>query len=252
VPRAATGPLELVQGLRAGLAVFARRPDDVVRVGYARSVRRDVAPLVRWAASSGVPCSELSDRELDAFSQSSHHEGLCLACRPRAWASVQAVADLLVRSSGTAIAFDRVRNPYNIGAIIRSAAFFGVQAVLVGAAAPEPDLAPTAVRVAEGGAEAVTFARTTDLAMTLARLRSKGVSVIGADGRAKTAAFGFAFRRPALLVVGHEREGLTERVRVECETLVAIGGSGHVDSLNVSVAAGVLIAEMMRRSAQVG
>jgi TrmH RNA methyltransferase len=165
---------------------------------------------------------------------------------------VQAVADLLVRSSGTAIAFDRVRNPYNVGAIIRTAAFFGVQAVLVGAAAPEPDLAPTAIRVAEGGAEEVTLTRTTDLAMTLARLRSKGVRVIGADGRAKTAAFGFAFRRPALLVVGHEREGLTERVRAECDMLVAIGGSGRVDSLNVSVAAGVLIAEMMRGSAQVG
>jgi len=145
------------------------------------------------------------------------------------------------------MALDRVRNPYNVGAILRSAAFFGVAGVLLGAPAPHPGLATTAVRVAEGGVERLAMARTTDLAQTLAAMRARGIHVFGADGHAPTSALGFAFARPALLVVGHEREGLGDRIRAQCDALVAIPGGGGVDSLNVAVATGVLLAELTRR-----
>jgi RNA methyltransferase, TrmH family len=102
------------------------------------------------------------------------------------------------------------------------------------------------VRVAEGGIEHLKLARTTDLATTLARLRARGVVAIGADGGATTPALGFVFARPAILVMGNEREGLGDRVRAECDALVAIPRGGAVESLNVAVAAGILIAEMMR------
>ncbi len=189
----------------------------------------------------------MSVAELDRIAESTHHEGLCVAVRPRRWLSTTELADVLVREKGTALALDRVRNPYNIGAILRSAAFFGVDAVLLGTPAPHPGLAPTAVRVAEGGAEHVPLARTTDLADTLARLRTRGVRVVGADGSATTGAAGFGFGRPTILVVGNEREGLGERVRAQCDAVVAVRGAGSVESLNVAVAAGVLIAEMTRR-----
>jgi tRNA G18 (ribose-2'-O)-methylase SpoU len=101
--------------------------------------------------------------------------------------------------------------------------------------------------VAEGGAEAITLSRTTDLADTLQRLRARGVQVVGADGAARTSALGFAFARPCVLVLGHEREGVSERVRAQCDALVAIPGSGSVESLNVAVAAGVLVSELVRK-----
>jgi tRNA G18 (ribose-2'-O)-methylase SpoU len=190
---------------------------------------------------------EADDREVDRFAGSTHHEGLCVACRPRHWATVHDVADALTRSKGTAIALERVRNPYNVGAILRSAAFFGVDAVVLGAPAPHPGLAPTSVRVAEGGAEMLRLSRTTDLAETLARLRARGVTVVGAEASAKTSVFGFSWTRPAVLVVGHERDGLGPRVRARCDVLIGISGAGKMESLNVSVAAGVLIAEMLAR-----
>jgi len=149
-----------------------------------------------------------------------------------------------VRTKGTCIALDRVRNPYNVGAVLRSAAFFGVDAALLGAPAPHPGLPPLAVRVAEGGAEHVALARTTDLADTLARLRAKGVHVVGTDGHAETSALRHTFARPAVLVMGNEREGLGERIRAQCDAVVAIRGAGAVESLNVAVAAGVLISRM--------
>jgi len=245
-PQAPREPVETVQGLRAGLAVFSRRRDDVLRVAYARPVRQDVAELARWCASRRLPCAEMSEAELDRLAESTHHEGLCVAARPRRWLSTRELADALARERGAAIALDRVRNPYNVGAILRSAAFFGLDAALLGAPAPHPGLAPAAIRVAEGGAEHVQLARTTDLGETLARLRARGVRVVGADGHATTSAIGFAFGRPAVLVLGNERGGLGERVRAQCDAVVRVPGGGRVESLNVAVAAGILMAEMKR------
>jgi TrmH RNA methyltransferase len=238
-------PAEKVHGLRAGLAVFEHRRHDILRVAYGRAVRLEVAEIARWAASRPLPCAEMSDAELDGFAESTHHDGLCVVARPRRWMSTQELANNLARTRGAAIALDRVRNPYNVGAVLRSAAFFGLQGALLGTPAPHPGLAPTAVRVAEGGAEHLQLARTTDLADTLGRLRALGVCIIGADERATTSAFGFAVGRPAVLVVGNERAGLGERVRARCDAVVAIPGRGRVDSLNVAVAAGVLISELL-------
>lgn len=204
-----------------------------------------MAPFARSAAGRRIPCTEASDREVDGFAGSPHHEGLCVEARARPWTTAQELEELLLRSRGTAIALDRVRNPYNVGAVLRSAAFFGLDAALIGAPAPHSGLPPTAVRVAEGGAEQLRLVRTTDLAETLARLRSRGVHVYGADARAATSVFGFSFARPAVLVVGHEREGLADRVRSRCHTLLAIPARGHLESLNVGVAAGVLMGAMM-------
>lgn len=241
---------EPVHGLRAGLAVFASRPGDILRIAHSSGVRREVAAIVEWAAEKGTPCRELHDDELNRFAESAHHEGLCIVTRPRRWLSTNDLTRVLSSERGCAIALDRVRNPYNVGAIVRSAAFFGLDAVLVGAPAPHSGLAPAAVRVAEGGAEHVPVARTTDLADTLSRLRGRGIRVVGADGRSVANAFGFEFGRPVVLAMGNEREGLGPRVRAQCDALVAIPGHGGVESLNVAVAAGLLIAEMIRRPAR--
>jgi TrmH RNA methyltransferase len=243
---------ETIQGLRAGLAVFERRRDDVLRVAFSRSVRQEVAALSRWAGAKGIACHEASDAELERIAGSGHHEGLCVLARPRPWLGTNELADRLAhgahggRGGGTCIALDRVRNPYNVGAVLRCAAFFGVDAALLGAPAPHPGLPPMAVRVAEGGAENVALARTTDLADTLARLRARGVKVVGTDGHARTSALEHRFQRPAVLVMGNEREGLGDRIRAQCDAVVAIRGAGTVESLNVAVAAGVLMSRMMQ------
>ena len=167
--------------------------------------------------------------------------------RPRRWLSASELGDLLARKRGAALALDRVRNPYNIGAMVRTAAFFGLDAALLGAPAPHPGLPPAAVRVAQGGTERLELSRTTDLADTLARLRARGVRVFGADARGRIGVTEARFARPSVLVVGNEREGLGERVRAQCDELVAVRGTGTVESLNVAVAAGIILAAMSVR-----
>lgn len=231
-------------GLRAGLAVLARRPADVLSVAFARAVRGELEGALR---QNRVSAREVSDDELARLAQSSHHEGVVLLTRPRRWVGPQELAEQLVNRKGTAIALDRVRNPYNVGAILRTAAFFGVDAALLGAPAPHPALPPDAVRVAEGGAEHLVLSRTTDLADTLSRLKKRGVQIVGTDVVEAKDALSFAFARPSVLVMGHEREGMSDRVGAQCDARVTIRGSGAVESLNVAVATGVLVAQLTRR-----
>ncbi|HTV17580.1 MAG TPA: RNA methyltransferase [Polyangiaceae bacterium] len=238
----------MLYGLRSGLAVFERRPGDIRRIGFDAALRAELAELQRWAAGAGVPCREEDERELAARAQSSQHEGLVLDVLPRRWLPARELVAELAQSPGVVVALDRVRNPQNVGAVLRSAAFFGVKAVILGAPAPHPGLPPFALRVAEGGAEHLAFCRTTDLADTLARLRSEGIPIIGADAHA-TGGLDTIEQQPSrVLVLGHEREGLGPRIKAQCSALVTIQGSGALDSLNVAVAAGVLLAELWRHS----
>jgi tRNA G18 (ribose-2'-O)-methylase SpoU len=240
---------EIVYGLRASLALFSRRPGDVRRVVYAPELRAELSELLAWAEQGGVTCREDEGPELDRLAQSSQHEGVLLLTAPRRWLKPKDLGALLVERRGVAIALDRVRNPQNIGAVLRSAAFFGVDAALLGAPAPDPGLSPFALRVAEGGAEHLELSRTTDLAQTLAALRARGVRVIGGDSHAAIDIRELAPARPSVLVFGHEREGLSERIRAECDQLVEIRGTGAVESLNVAVAAGIFMSAVIRKPA---
>lgn len=248
------GGVERVYGLRAGLAVLSKRPTDVLRIACSRESANAVEQALTGDSFAGrrPALSVLADHDLERFSRSSQHEGLCIETRPRRWLSPKELSDLLLKKDRTiprtALALDRVRNSYNVGAILRSCAFFGVDAVLLGAPAPHPGLDPNAVRVAEGGAEHLSLSRTTDLADTLGRLRALGIKLYGADGHATTDALGFAFERPAILVLGNEREGLGPRIRAACDVLVAIRGEGAVESLNVATAAAILIARLTHTS----
>jgi len=237
---------EIVYGLRACLALFERHPEKIVRIAFHRETRRLIEQVQRWSAAHRIPCVETTDEELIRFSGTKNHEGVVFEVTPRSWLNPQEFADMLVRTKGTAIALERIRNPYNIGAILRSAAFFGMDGALLGAPAPHPGLPADAIRVAEGGAEQLEFARTTDLPDTLGRLRSRGIMVIGAESEATVNAIGFTYTRPTVVVLGHEREGLSERAKAQCDELVAIPGLSSVRSLNVSIAASVLFAEVVR------
>jgi TrmH RNA methyltransferase len=237
---------ELTYGLRACLAVLETRPAEVSMVAFATTVRRELEGALRLAAARRLPCREVGERELVSMSGTKNHEGVCVLAAPRRWVKPSDLAETMMRERSVALALDRVRNPYNVGAILRTAAFFGVRSALFGAQARDPAIAVDAIRVAEGGVEHLRLCRTTDLAETLGRLRAARVQVIGADGGGSTPALGYGFARPTVVVMGNEREGMSERVRAQCDAIVSIRGTGAVESLNVAVAAGVLIAEATR------
>jgi TrmH RNA methyltransferase len=244
--RAAPAGGEPIYGLRAALAVCTVRPADVVAVTWAPDVEHEVAPIVAPLRLRGVRTNVVPARELERIARSPQHEGIVVEAKERTWYSAKDLAERILARKGVVVALDRVRNSYNVGAILRGAAFFGLDAALLGAPAPHPGLDANAVRVAEGGAEHLALARTTDLADTLARVRARGIAVVGADGEGTLDARGVDFEGPLVIVMGNEREGMLPRVRTECDRIVAIRGSGNVESLNVAVAAGVLFSRVRR------
>lgn len=227
-----------VYGLAAALAVFEQRPQAVLNIAHTRAARRPLAGMLREAARRRIAYRELDDEALAQLAESVHHEGVCLLVQP---AGAVALDDLGERAGSQAllVALDEVQNPHNFGAVLRSAAYFGVRGLI---ATEERKLTPSARRVAEGGAEHVPLALVPALPPALRKLRDEGWSVFGADPRGRAQLHSLRWPKRAVIVLGHERTGLNPPTRDACQTLVRVAGTEAVESLNVSVAAGVFFA----------
>jgi len=230
-----------VYGVKAALALIERRPEAVVRLYYRSDRRAQLKGVLAWAAAQRLPYRELDEESLKKAAGGTHHEGLVVVARPLRYASFDAAAPVARTRPPLWVAVDGVENPHNLGAILRSCAFFGADGVVVGGATPGEKVNQAAIRIAEGGAEYVRLAAAADLAGLLAGLSRQGWAVLGleTDGsplpRQRPP-------RPLLLVLGHEHEGLRPAIRHACSAVHRISGGGTLASLNVSVAAGVALA----------
>ncbi len=234
-------PVTRVYGISAALAVLAQRPHEVRNIAHTPTARAYLGDALREAARLRIAYREVSEQELSRMAGSVHHEGVCLLA---AELPVPTVAELArrVAQRGLLLALDGVGNPHNVGAILRSAAFFGARGMLVSGLSGRGPFPAAAVRIAAGGAEHVPFTRIDDLGGALTALAEAGIAVIGTDAHAKTQLAELKWPVRAVVVLGSEDEGLSPAVRSRCKTLVRIGGSGMMESLNVSVAAGVVLA----------
>lgn len=238
---------EKIYGLAAVRAVFERRPEDVLRIAHTEEVRLRIADLLREAASRRIGYEQRTDEELENIAGAVHHEGICISARPRRVLGVDALVGALRDGKcRAAIALDDVSNPHNVGAILRTAAFFGVEALLIASPEDRAPIAPAAVRIAQGGAEHVVIVRCDALAPALRRIADARVMVLGTDVRGARSIDEVRWPARAVIALGSEAEGMTNAVRGACTELVTIPGSGAVDSLNVSVAAGVVLAAWSR------
>lgn len=232
--------LESVHGLRAALAAFRARPEDVVHVSYTEALRGELRETLSEAARRRIAYAERSEEDLARIAGVTHHEGVCIALRPRPLPGPADLERLADRDRFIAVVLDGVSNPHNVGAIVRSMAHFGASVLLVpegGGAA----LTPAAVRIAEGGAEHVVAMRA-PLERAVSRLRAQGVVVVVADQGAGDAAPAGRWPERVAIVLGSERSGVSPALRALADRRVAIRGTGAVESLNVSVAAAVLLA----------
>ncbi|HEY6878302.1 MAG TPA: RNA methyltransferase [Polyangiales bacterium] len=238
-------PTEKIVGLAAAHAVMRARPRDVLNIAHAKSARRELAELLREAARLRIAYRELAPEDLDGLAETVHHEGVCLLVRQRPEATVE-ILSRAVRDEGLILALDQVENPHNIGALLRSAAFFGARGLLLSGVRKRA-LTPAAVRIAEGGAERVPVCAVPKLAPALAELKKSGVAIVGADAHRGESATRFRFPPRVVLVLGSERHGLSPELEAVCTDFVHIDGTDAVESLNVSVAAGILLALATRR-----
>jgi RNA methyltransferase, TrmH family len=238
-------PTEKVVGLAAAYAVMRVRPRDVLNVAHSKQARRELSELLREAARLRIAYRELPQEDLDALSETVHNEGVCLLVRLRPEATVDVLARAIA-AEGLILALDHVENPHNVGALLRSAAFFGARGMLLSGPRKRA-LTPSSIRVAEGGAEHVPVCAVPSLAPALSELRRAGAAIAGADAHRGESATRFRFPSRVVLVLGSERHGLSPDLEAVCTDLVHIRGTDAVESLNVSVAAGILLALATRK-----
>jgi len=238
---------ERVYGLSAALAAFAQRPAAVVNIAYTQDARKPLADMLREAARLRIAYREVDNATLTSMAESVHHEGVCLLVRPRENLAIASIAAGLGEQC-LVIALDGVQNPHNVGAILRSAAYFGADALIYASEQDKP-LTAAARRVAEGGAERLVVRSVPDLSAALGSFVEHGLSLVGCDTRAKLRLDTFRWPRRALLILGHEQHGLSPAVRGMCQSLVRIAGADTLDSLNVSVTAGIFLSSFANAQA---
>ena len=208
---------------------------------------RRLLAIVARATERGVRTERASRGQLDRLASGGRHQGVVAICARPELASEQ---ELKFRWPGFAapqlvLALDGVTDPRNLGACLRCADACGVQAVLLPKRRSAP-LSDVARKAASGAAE-TSFVVQVNLARTLAWLGQQGVWIVGTDADAETSYRDVDYRRPIALVLGGEEQGLRRLTREQCDQLVAIPMRGTVASLNVAVAAGVVLYEIDRQ-----
>jgi 23S rRNA (guanosine2251-2'-O)-methyltransferase len=208
-----------------------------------------VTEAVRLAADRGISVLEVSKPELDRLTGGALHQGLALQMPPFEYAHPDDLLKAAHESVEPAllVALDGVTDPRNLGAVIRSAAAFGADGVLL----PQrrsAGITAVAWRTSAGTAAKIPVAVATNLTRTLRQYAAEGLMVVGldADGTVTVDELSLA-TSPLVVVVGSEGRGLSRLVREACDETVSIPMSAGVESLNASVAAGVVLAEVSRR-----
>lgn len=242
--------MEKIFGNHSVRAVFLTRPQAVRRLilleGKKSHLNDEYIELARqikiqpeilpWAKFLRV--TELTEEE--------KHQGVCIFAEQR---TIYSEYELDILSDARAIlALDQISNPQNLGTILRNAAFFHVDAVLL-LKNRSSDISPTVTRVAVGGAEFVKIFKVTNLARSLDTLKKHGFWVYGLDERGEKTLAETNFDKKAVFVVGAEGEGLRLRTGQFCDVLVRIpGGRPGLESLNAGVATAVALAELFRNT----
>lgn len=237
----------VVFGFHAVLARLRSEPASVLEVflDEARNDARakDVAIV---AERAGVQLMRVPGKRLDGFYGGARHQGVVARVQVRNFG--ESVDDLLDEITGPPLllVLDGVTDPHNLGACLRVANAAGAHAVI----APRDrsaGITAAVSKVASGAAEATPYFMVTNLARTLDELKERNIWIIGADDSADTALHSAALPDALGWVLGAEGEGMRRLTREKCDLLVKIPMHGQVQSLNVSVAAGVCLYESVRR-----
>ncbi|CAN5518449.1 23S rRNA (guanosine(2251)-2'-O)-methyltransferase RlmB [soil metagenome] len=232
----------VVECLRAGV------PATALWVALGAEADERLTESVTRAADSGIPILEVPRTDLDRLSANGLHQGIALQVPPYNYAHPDDMLRTATQDATPAllVALDNISDPRNLGAIVRSVAAFGGHGVLI----PQrrsASVTAVAWRTSAGAAARLRVARATNLNRTLKDWADSGLQVVGLDAEGDTTLDQIDASGPMVIVVGSEGKGLSRLVRQNCDAIVSIPMAGPTESLNASVAAGVVLAEVARQ-----
>ncbi len=239
-------------GFHAVTVRLKTAPQSITEIHFDGS-RRDgrMRQFVERAREAGMKLVEADDASLTAMAGNTRHQGV--VARVNALPLRHSLDEVLeaVKGPPLVLVLDGVTDPHNLGACLRVADGAGVHAVV----APKDHavgLNATVAKVASGAAETVPYLMVTNLARTLGELKERDIRVIGTSEDAEKTLYDVDLSGPVALVLGAEGSGLRQLTRRHCDELVRIPMAGAVESLNVSVAAGVCLFEALRQRRSAG
>jgi 23S rRNA (guanosine2251-2'-O)-methyltransferase len=227
----------VIEALRAG------RATGVVVVSSRADAR--VGAAVRLAEERGVAVRRVEGQQLDRLARGALHQGILADVEEPAAVSVE---DLVIQAKGAPliVVLDGIEDPHNLGAILRTVDAAGADGVVRQSRHAAP-LGGATARASAGAVSHVKIAEVVNIARALENLKQAGVWTVGLAGDVAQRYDEMDFRLPTAVVVGAEGSGLRRLVRERCDWLVSIPMRGYVDSLNVSVATGVVLFEAVRQ-----
>ena len=239
----------IIGGFHAVRTALAHGADGVQEV-WIDSKRRDkrMREIEQRCASEKIAIHRVPREELDQRAPNTNHQGVAARTQAPASLSERDLENILGQvDQPLLLVLDGVQDPHNLGAILRTADAAGVAAVI----APKDKsvgLTPSVCKIASGAAETVPYIQVTNLVRSLQFIQNHyNVWVTGTASEAETSVYDVDFKGATAIVLGGEQNGLRRLVRETCDQLVKIPMSGKVESLNVSVAAGICLFESLRQ-----
>lgn len=237
----------MIYGTNPVTEALRSHPQRIRRILVAEGTRDSrFGEIFKIAASEGITIEHVPRRQIDRVADGEkNHQGIIAIAAAAEYLDQDDLIDLLP-AEPLILLLDGIEDPRNLGAILRTAECAGTDGVFL----PNrraAGLTDTAVKTAAGATEYLKIARTGNLNHLIGRLKERGIWVVGADANAVTDYTDWDWRVPTALVLGSEGTGLHRLVRENCDSLVRIPMFGKIDSLNVSVAAGVILFEARRQ-----
>lgn len=239
---------EQVEGKRAVLeALRGRRSVSELLVAEGLKGGVVLEEILAMAKKKKVPVTFLPRREMDRLAQSENHQGVIIRVEPYRYAGIkQVLRELEEKEDPLVVLLDGVTDPRNLGSIARTCEAVGVDALLLPRSRAAP-VTPVVFHASSGAVENICVATVPNLVSVMRELKKLGIWVVGADAAAEKSCFDSDLTGPLALVMGSEGEGLHRLVRDTCDLLVRVPMLGKVSSLNVSVAAAVILYEALRQ-----
>jgi 23S rRNA (guanosine2251-2'-O)-methyltransferase len=199
----------------------------------------------------GIEPEKVDRKRLDRLADNNNHQGIVIEVEMPGELSESDLKTAVENLSETALflVLDNVQDPHNLGACLRTADATGVHGVII-TKDNATGITPTVCKVASGAAETVPVYQVTNLSRTLRWLKGEGLWIMGTAGETAQTVYKTDFTVPLALVVGTEGKGLRRLTKEQCDVLVSVPMLGQVDSLNLSVATGVLLYEAVRQRLQ--
>jgi TrmH RNA methyltransferase len=233
-------------GVNAVQTMFARRPEAMRKLYLAEDMIPRMQPMLKWCVDNRVGYRVVGDGDLNKLAATTHHEGVVADVLRQDPLPLATWLGSLKNGPALALWLDGVGNPHNFGAILRSAAHFGVAGILLPAESTLA-LSGAAARVAEGGAEFVPLVRLPALPQAVAQLRDAGFGLAATLAGEGENVFTAELPARMVYVMGAESEGMDREFAQSCDLRLSIPGTGAVESLNVASATAVFLASWCSR-----